>query len=459
MNTLYKAYDDIKASDAFKQRMVRTLQSEVAVEADDKKVVRFPVRKKTIAILIAAAVLVLTIGTAVAAAVGVFTPHKEHITPGYYIGMSKDEREQAGYTIQDMEEAIKAAKPKTVDYSIELLPEMKIADFKTYEESIAFIQKTMPEKYEELVKTGGVINFTDIDRIMKEAGYVWLSGMSSADEVNAYRVKQGQPAFSEEDWGWLRNIRPEAEEVLVDGSQCSIKIRLNTDHGLAFTGYQSEPDKWENEQRVEATCTDAYFTVEDSDHPLDLGISSTGVRETSEDGCSLFAGRSVYVGEDKTGNSFPTEGKVRVTMIIPLKDAKVDETVDSDLDYEGGILGIIRYTFEFDAAAARDASDPIATEHPLSGSIVLLMNHLGNDKRYTERVSLDGVVLEEKLTYQSTGIMMQYTVKSAPENWTEDHKRSLLDALSVQCIPEDEENADKILKPETFFNKTFIDKP
>ena len=126
MNTLYKAYDDIKASDAFKQRMVRTLQSEVAVEADDKKVVRFPVRKKTIAILIAAAVLVLTIGTAVAAAVGVFTPHKEHITPGYYIGMSKDEREQAGYTIQDMEEAIKAAKPKTVDYSIELLPEMKV---------------------------------------------------------------------------------------------------------------------------------------------------------------------------------------------------------------------------------------------------------------------------------------------------------------------------------------------
>ena len=32
MNKLYKGYDDITASDAFKQRMVRTLQSEAKAE-------------------------------------------------------------------------------------------------------------------------------------------------------------------------------------------------------------------------------------------------------------------------------------------------------------------------------------------------------------------------------------------------------------------------------------------
>ena len=462
MSKLYKGYDDIVASDAFKQRMVRTLQNEVSAEAEDRKVVRLPVKRKTVAILIAAAALVLTIGTAVAA--GVFIRHNGYTTPGHYMFMSKEEREQNGYAISDVEKVIEAAKPKTVDYSIEMLPEMKIASFKTIEESITFIQETMPEEYEKLVKPDGTINFGDIDRILREAGYVSLAQMKDADEVNAYRVEQGQPVFSEKDWGWLRDIRPEIEEVLTDGSQCSIRIRLNTDHGLAFTGYQAEPDKWDwpvylgDEQRVEAYCCDAYYTVDGSDHPIDLGITSTGVTEASEDGCSLLAGRSVYFGDDKTGNPFPTEGKVRVTMNIALKDAKVDENGEDHYVHEGGILGFIRYTFEFDAAAARDASKPVVKEIPLSGSIMLMMNHLGNDKRYTERVSLDGVVLEEKLTYQSTGIMMQYTVKSAPESWTEDHKRSLLDALSVQCIPEDEENADKILKPETFFNKAFIDK-
>ena len=43
MKTLYERYDDITASEAFKQRMVRTLQSEVR-ETSGEKVVRMPAK-------------------------------------------------------------------------------------------------------------------------------------------------------------------------------------------------------------------------------------------------------------------------------------------------------------------------------------------------------------------------------------------------------------------------------
>ncbi len=68
MNKFYRGYDNITASAAFKQRMVRTLQSETTEETA-RKTVRLPMKRRTLAILIAAAVLVLAIGTA--AAVGI----------------------------------------------------------------------------------------------------------------------------------------------------------------------------------------------------------------------------------------------------------------------------------------------------------------------------------------------------------------------------------------------------
>ena len=56
MNRFYKAYDDITASEPFKQRMVRTLQSETRGETATRSL-RLPIRRRTLAILIAAAVI------------------------------------------------------------------------------------------------------------------------------------------------------------------------------------------------------------------------------------------------------------------------------------------------------------------------------------------------------------------------------------------------------------------
>lgn len=73
MNKLYKGYDSITASDAFKQRMVRTLQNEASEikEAAPHKTIRLPIKRRTFAILVAAVIMVLAIGTA--AAVGIST--------------------------------------------------------------------------------------------------------------------------------------------------------------------------------------------------------------------------------------------------------------------------------------------------------------------------------------------------------------------------------------------------
>ena len=48
--------------------------------------------------------------------------------------------------------------------------------------------------------------------------FVLLPEMSDADELNGWRVKNGQKPFDEGDWAWVREIRPEVVEVLYDGT-------------------------------------------------------------------------------------------------------------------------------------------------------------------------------------------------------------------------------------------------
>ncbi len=94
MNKFYKGYDDITASSAFKSRMVQTLQSEKKTEtkAARERSGGFVIKKRTLAILIAAAVMVLAIGTAVA--VGVSTIGRMKENNELRIEMTEDERYQ-----------------------------------------------------------------------------------------------------------------------------------------------------------------------------------------------------------------------------------------------------------------------------------------------------------------------------------------------------------------------------
>lgn len=92
MNRFYKGYDSIAASEQFKSRMVELLQAEVRETPTRRRSEGFVIKKRTLAILIAAAVLVLAIGTA--AAVGISTAGKMKEDNEARIEMTEDARYQ-----------------------------------------------------------------------------------------------------------------------------------------------------------------------------------------------------------------------------------------------------------------------------------------------------------------------------------------------------------------------------
>ena len=65
--------------------------------------------------------------------------------------------------------------------------------------------------------------------------FVMLPEMSDADSLNWWRVKMGQKAYDEADWAWVREIRPEIQEVLYDGTAFAYTVRLHTDHAAVFS--------------------------------------------------------------------------------------------------------------------------------------------------------------------------------------------------------------------------------
>ncbi|MBQ6865297.1 MAG: hypothetical protein IJO15_00530 [Clostridia bacterium] len=317
----------------------------------------FRLPRKWMLPLVAALVLLIA-GTAVAAGAWLWNNY----SPTNYMETPKEQREEQGKTISDVEQAIASAAPQTGEYKIVMLPEFK-----------------------------------------------------NAAEQDEWRVKLGQPKYNEADWAWVREIRPEVEEVLIDGRNLAFNIRLNTDHAKAFTWPDVE-GQW-----VDALVDNISFRREGESmaHPIIEGGGGINPSMVTDTGATLYT----EVILDQPNVDFPTEGRVELTVEIGLRDARVDDMATV------GIVGRIYYTFSFDAAAGTEAAPVKVTERPLSGSIVLTVDDwsdLDEPKLYNMRVSLDGVVLREEVRYQQTGIYVTYTVKEAPADWTEAMKNSLL---------------------------------
>ena len=306
--------------------------------------------------LVAALVLLLA-GTAVAAGVWL----RDNYSPTNYMDTTREQREEQGKTIPDVEKAIASAAPQTGDYRIVMLPELE-----------------------------------------------------EAEMLNGQRLAHGQPAYSEEDWGWMRDIRPEVREVLIDGRSLVANILLHTDHGAAFDL------SWEGDgQWVEGMVDRVLyrFPGETEAHETPYG-GSGGTTGYDEMGANLKL--EVILPED---GSFPRSGRVELTLEVGLRDDRVE-----DLNPIGNV-GKLFYTFSFDAGAAKAAATPAVALRPLSGSIVLTVDDwsdLDHPRLYNKRVSLDGVVLREEVRYQQTGVYVTYTVQEAPADWTEAMKNSLL---------------------------------
>lgn len=305
------------------------------------------------------AALVLLIA-GTAVAAGVWL--RDNYSPTSYMETAKEKREEQGKTIPDVEQAIESAAPKTGDYTFVMLPEFE-----------------------------------------------------DAQVLDDFRVKMGQPRYNEADWAWIKDIVPEVEEVLIDGRTLAFNIRLNTDHAQAF--------KWPDVegQWVDALVDNITFRKEGDSMAYPIVEGGGGINPSM--GTDSWATLYTDVILDQPDVSFPTEGRVELTVEIGLRDARVDDLAPI------GNVAKLYYTFSFDAAAGTEVAPAQVSERKLSGSYVLTADDWTDPDKprmYNRRVSLDGVVLKEEIRYRQTGVYVTYTVKEAPTDWAETMKSSLL---------------------------------
>ena len=287
---------------------------------------------------------------------------RDNYSPTSYMETAKEKREEQGKTIPDVEQAIESAAPKTGNYSFVMLPEFE-----------------------------------------------------DAQVLDDFRVQQGQPKYNEADWAWIKDIVPEVQEVLIDGRTLAFNIRLNTDHAQAFRWPDVE-GQW-----VDALVDNMSFRKEGDSMTYPLWSSGGGINpEMGTDSWATLYTDAILDQQDVT---FPTEGRVELTVEIGLRDARVEDLAPI------GNVAKLYYTFSFDAAAGTEVAPAQVTERKLSGSYVLTVDDWTDPDKprmYNRRVSLDGVVLKEEIRYRQTGVYVTYTVKEAPTDWAEALKSSLL---------------------------------
>ena len=237
---------------------------------------------------------------------------------------------------------------------------------------------------------------------------VLLPEMEDADTLNEWRVKMGRPKYDEADWAWVRDIRPEIQEVLYDGTTLAYTIRLNTDHAAAFSR------EHHGKQYLEALVEQTVYTSTGEKTAIVTGETGLMEKTFNQNGITLH-------NEDSLNGPLQGSGRVSFTAEIAIRDVNVDDMAHI------GLLGTMYYTFSFDldGALAATNADTRTEVRRLSGSAVLTLDF--DSAMWNQPVTLDGVVLEEIASFRSTGVYLSYRVREAPGDWTTQMRRALLD--------------------------------
>lgn len=254
----------------------------------------------------------------------------------------------------------------------------------------------------------------EVEQVVKDAApksegvrVVMLPEMSDADTLNEWRVKKGQPKYSEADWAWVRDIQPEVQEVLYDGTAFAYTIRLHTDHAAAFSR-ENHGDQW-----LDACVEQTLYTSTGEEIATVTGETGLQEETLTENGITLHS-------EYSLDGPLVGSGRVSFTAEISVQDVNVDDMAHV------GLLGTVYYTFSFDLDEALKAAnaDTRTAERRLSGHAVLTQEE--GERMWNTPVDLDGVVLEERASFRSTGVYLSYRVKEAPADWTKQMKWALL---------------------------------
>lgn len=292
-------------------------------------------------------------------------------TPSRYMGELPSSRTP----VPSVEQAIEAASPSDGDYTITLLPE-------------------------------------------------WDDAQAYAD----YRKQNGLEAFSEADWAWLRDIRPEIAEVLYDGNTLIWNTNLYTTNEHVQSFMNGYIPGLETKQSADAMLETATYTVEGDPTVYELNSSGGGLtpifdetERNSADHVVLYS--DFYLSDDQP---LP-DGVLTITQTIRITEDDAMSAVTS--------VARITHTFTFDTTAGNTQSaEPAGATVPLSGEIYLSMSHMiiADDGQLnswtieTQKVSLDGVVLHVQAEYLATGLRVTVTPDSVPAGWTDDMTNGLL---------------------------------
>ncbi len=255
-----------------------------------------------------------------------------------------------------------------------------------------------------------------------------MPDLPNAQEFIDYRAKNGFKPFSEEDWGWLREIRPEIAEVLYDGNQLIWNTNFYTtnEHVREFMeGFGVESG---SKRRVDALTDDATYTVAGDATQYPLYVSGDGITPIYDETSLSGADHVVLYSDFMIDAAEPLpNGVLTITQNIRVCE-------NDGMDY-GATVAVITHTFTFDTTKGNTpAAELQEGDIPLSGETYLSMDHMvfaedGSVKSWTvdtQKVSLDGVVLHANYEYLPTGISVTLSLARAPENWSDDMVNALL---------------------------------
>lgn len=255
-----------------------------------------------------------------------------------------------------------------------------------------------------------------------------MPDLPNAQEFVDYRAKNGFEPFSEENWGWLREIRPEIAEVLYDGNQLIWNTNLYTtnEHVREFMeGFGVESG---SKLRVDALTDDVTYTVAGDSTQYPLYVSGDGITPIYDETSLSGADHVVLYTDFMIDAAEPLpNGVLTITQNIRVCE-------NDGMDY-GATLAVITHTFTFDATKGNTpAAELQEGDIPLSGETYLSMDHMVSAEDGsmiswtvdTKKVSLDGVVLHANYDYLPTGISVTLSLARAPENWSDDMVNALL---------------------------------
>ena len=255
-----------------------------------------------------------------------------------------------------------------------------------------------------------------------------MPDLPNAQEFIDYRAKNGFEPFSEEDWGWLRNIRPEIAEVLYDGNQLIWNTNLYTTNEHVREFMEGFGIKSGSKLRVDAMTDEVTYTVAGDPTEYPLSVSGDGITPISDEAALSSADHVVLYSDFAIDAASPLpDGVLTITQTIRVCE-------NDSMDY-GATVALISHTFTFDTTKGNTPTAALqGGDIPLSGETYLSMEHMAFAEDGlvtswtvdTQKVSLDGVVLHANYEYLPTGISVTLSLASAPQSWSEDMVNALL---------------------------------